>query len=137
MYTYISICRYRMYRKSQTTGFPSLITIFSAPNYLDVYNNKVSSLISSHLGVGNSVVDPYSGALWIRTVFPIQIRIHTWKYGMKSRQNVQDLRHKYINSQQGLFISIFNDNKIQRERLQITNQTIKVIKILNYSCILI
>ncbi|GAA6100902.1 serine/threonine-protein phosphatase 2B catalytic subunit alpha isoform [Tachysurus ichikawai] len=32
---------YRMYRKSQTTGFPSLITIFSAPNYLDVYNNKV------------------------------------------------------------------------------------------------
>uniref|UniRef100_A0A3Q2PNV5 Serine/threonine-protein phosphatase n=1 Tax=Fundulus heteroclitus TaxID=8078 RepID=A0A3Q2PNV5_FUNHE len=26
---------YRMYRKSQTTGFPSLITIFSAPNYLD------------------------------------------------------------------------------------------------------
>lgn len=33
---------YRMYRKSQTTGFPSLITIFSAPNYLDVYNNKVS-----------------------------------------------------------------------------------------------
>lgn len=36
--------RYRMYRKSQTTGFPSLITIFSAPNYLDVYNNKVQSL---------------------------------------------------------------------------------------------
>ncbi|PWA27121.1 hypothetical protein CCH79_00011651 [Gambusia affinis] len=34
---------YRMYRKSQTTGFPSLITIFSAPNYLDVYNNKVTT----------------------------------------------------------------------------------------------
>ena len=31
---------YKMYRKSQTTGFPSLITIFSAPNYLDVYGNK-------------------------------------------------------------------------------------------------
>jgi serine/threonine-protein phosphatase 2B catalytic subunit len=30
----------QMYRKSQATGFPSLITIFSAPNYLDVYNNK-------------------------------------------------------------------------------------------------
>ena len=25
---------YKMYRKSQTTGFPSLITIFSAPNYV-------------------------------------------------------------------------------------------------------
>lgn len=37
---FFSTNRYRMYRKSQTTGFPSLITIFSAPNYLDVYNNK-------------------------------------------------------------------------------------------------
>ncbi|XP_061782805.1 serine/threonine-protein phosphatase 2B catalytic subunit beta isoform-like isoform X2 [Nerophis lumbriciformis] len=35
---------YRMYRKSETTGFPSLITIFSAPNYLDVYNNKAAVL---------------------------------------------------------------------------------------------
>ncbi|GLD61900.1 serine/threonine-protein phosphatase 2B catalytic subunit gamma isoform [Lates japonicus] len=35
---------YRMYRKSQTTGFPSLITIFSAPNYLDVYNNRAAVL---------------------------------------------------------------------------------------------
>ena len=37
-----------MYRKSQTTGFPSLITIFSAPNYLDVYNNKVTYNYSSY-----------------------------------------------------------------------------------------
>ncbi|KAH9398108.1 hypothetical protein TYRP_019114 [Tyrophagus putrescentiae] len=35
---------YRMYRKSLVTGFPSLITIFSAPNYLDVYNNKAAIL---------------------------------------------------------------------------------------------
>ena len=35
---------YRMYRKSSSTGFPSLITIFSAPNYLDVYNNKAAVL---------------------------------------------------------------------------------------------
>jgi serine/threonine-protein phosphatase 2B catalytic subunit len=35
---------YRMYKKSLQTGFPSLITIFSAPNYLDVYNNKAAIL---------------------------------------------------------------------------------------------
>ncbi|CAF1009923.1 unnamed protein product [Didymodactylos carnosus] len=35
---------YRMYKKCQATGFPSLITIFSAPNYLDVYNNKAAIL---------------------------------------------------------------------------------------------
>lgn len=33
-----------MYKKSAATGFPSLITIFSAPNYLDVYNNKAAVL---------------------------------------------------------------------------------------------
>jgi len=31
---------YRMHRKNDKTGFPSVITLFSAPNYLDSYNNK-------------------------------------------------------------------------------------------------
>ena len=35
---------YRMYRKTRTKGFPSVITIFSAPNYLDMYNNKAAVL---------------------------------------------------------------------------------------------
>ncbi|XP_036055400.1 serine/threonine-protein phosphatase 2B catalytic subunit gamma isoform isoform X3 [Onychomys torridus] len=42
---------YRMYRKSQSTGFPSLITIFSAPNYLDVYNNKVTEMLVNILNI--------------------------------------------------------------------------------------
>jgi len=29
-----------MYRKNDASGFPTVITMFSAPNYLDVYNNK-------------------------------------------------------------------------------------------------
>lgn len=44
-----------MYRKSQTTGFPSLITIFSAPNYLDVYNNKVSCMKNQELRKSSSI----------------------------------------------------------------------------------
>ncbi|KAG2196276.1 hypothetical protein INT47_012498 [Mucor saturninus] len=35
---------YRMYRKNKSTGFPALMTIFSAPNYIDVYNNKAAVL---------------------------------------------------------------------------------------------
>ncbi|CAO3586846.1 unnamed protein product [Absidia cylindrospora] len=35
---------YRMYRKSKDTGFPALMTIFSAPNYIDVYGNKAAVL---------------------------------------------------------------------------------------------
>ena len=33
-----------MYRKTKVTGFPSVMTIFSAPNYLEVYNNKAAVL---------------------------------------------------------------------------------------------
>eukprot|EP00050_Salpingoeca_kvevrii_P019428 m.85913 g.85913 ORF g.85913 m.85913 type:complete len:470 (+) comp8412_c0_seq1:521-1930(+) len=36
---------YRMYKTNPKTGFPSVITIFSAPNYLDVYNNKAAVMI--------------------------------------------------------------------------------------------
>ncbi|KAI8058202.1 serine/threonine protein phosphatase 2B catalytic subunit [Syncephalis plumigaleata] len=35
---------YRMYKRTQTTCFPAVMTIFSAPNYLDVYNNKAAVL---------------------------------------------------------------------------------------------
>jgi len=34
---------YKMYKRTDA-GFPSLITLFSAPNYLDVYNNKAAIL---------------------------------------------------------------------------------------------
>lgn len=35
---------YKMYRNHQRTGFPTVITLFSAPNYLDAYNNKAAVL---------------------------------------------------------------------------------------------
>ncbi|KAL6946988.1 3',5'-cyclic-nucleotide phosphodiesterase (PDEase) (3':5'-CNP) [Hanseniaspora vineae] len=35
---------YRMYKNTPKLGFPSLITMFSAPNYLDTYKNKAAIL---------------------------------------------------------------------------------------------
>ncbi|KAK9446657.1 Metallo-dependent phosphatase-like protein [Limtongia smithiae] len=35
---------YRMYRKTKTNPFPSVMTIFSAPNYTDSYHNKAAVL---------------------------------------------------------------------------------------------
>lgn len=34
------IIRYKMHRWNRNSDFPNVITIFSAPNYCDVYNNK-------------------------------------------------------------------------------------------------
>jgi serine/threonine-protein phosphatase 2B catalytic subunit len=36
---------FRMYKNMEKTEFPSVITIFSAPNYLDVYNNKGAIIV--------------------------------------------------------------------------------------------
>jgi len=36
---------YKMYKKNAATGFPAVITIFSALNYLDVFNNKGEHLL--------------------------------------------------------------------------------------------
>lgn len=33
---------YRLYRNADKSDFPALITLFSAPNYVDVYNNKAA-----------------------------------------------------------------------------------------------
>lgn len=84
---------YRMYRKSQTTGFPSLITIFSAPNYLDVYNNKgqkislfilypslfqfavlISDLITE---MGLSDINLYIYSSWKKCIIPMHRIIST------------------------------------------------------------
>jgi hypothetical protein len=35
-----NVYRYCMYRKGHKTGFPTVMTLFSAPKYLDTYNNK-------------------------------------------------------------------------------------------------
>ncbi|AET40889.1 calcineurin catalytic subunit A Ecym_7032 [Eremothecium cymbalariae DBVPG len=35
---------YRMYKNTKNLGFPSLLTLFSAPNYLDTYKNKAAVL---------------------------------------------------------------------------------------------
>jgi len=35
---------YRMYKKAENSGFPAVITLFSAPNYIDAYGNKAAIL---------------------------------------------------------------------------------------------
>ena len=36
---------FRTYKPTETNKFPALITLFSAPNYLDVYNNKGAVIV--------------------------------------------------------------------------------------------
>ena len=40
-----------MHRKTPTKKFPSVITIFSAPNYLDVYHNRGAIIKYKNKGI--------------------------------------------------------------------------------------
>ncbi|CAI5758768.1 unnamed protein product [Candida verbasci] len=65
---------YRMYKRTKTMGFPSLLTMFSAPNYLDSYNNKAAVLKYEHNVMNirqfNSTPHPY----WL----PHFMDVFTW-----------------------------------------------------------
>ncbi|KIM43487.1 hypothetical protein M413DRAFT_381895 [Hebeloma cylindrosporum] len=54
---------YTMYRKTPKRNFPSVITIFSAPNYLDVYHNRGAILKYANKNITirqyNSTTHPY------------------------------------------------------------------------------
>ena len=74
-----------MHKKTPTKRFPSVITIFSAPNYLDVYHNRGAVIKYANRGITirqyNASPHPY----WL----PNFMDAFTWSLpfvGMKSAQ---------------------------------------------------
>jgi len=65
---------FKMYRKSPKTQFPTVITIFSAPNYLEAYNNKAAIMKYENNVINikqfNNVPHPY----WL----PGFMNVFTW-----------------------------------------------------------
>eukprot|EP00041_Stephanoeca_diplocostata_P039674 m.1637434 g.1637434 ORF g.1637434 m.1637434 type:complete len:475 (+) comp25818_c0_seq1:222-1646(+) len=65
---------YRMYKPNPKTGFPSVITIFSAPNYLDVYGNKAAVMIYSDNSMNIKKFSNSSHPYWL----PNFMDVFTW-----------------------------------------------------------
>lgn len=81
-----------MYRKSKSTGFPALMTIFSAPNYIDVYNNKAAVLRydKSVLNIRqfNSSPHPY----WL----PNFMNVFNWSLPFVGEKSKMDILHIFM-----------------------------------------
>lgn len=50
---------FKMHQTNTQSGFPTVITIFSAPNYCDCYNNK-GAVLKFEVDVGSHQDDVYS-----------------------------------------------------------------------------
>lgn len=115
VFNYFSLiisARYRMYRKSLTTGFPSLITIFSAPNYLDVYNNKVNK---KNFKYATETVVHSNRALGSN-----HIRIFIKHFSLE--RNSSHIRKKLIFFSSSLFPSTFTDNNYRLTLTKLKHQ---------------
>ncbi|CAF4651440.1 unnamed protein product [Rotaria sp. Silwood1] len=116
---------FRMYKKSSNTEFPSLITIFSAPNYCDVYENKAAiikyenNIINIHQF--NYSLHPY----WL----PNFMNIFTWSLPCVCAK-VNDILLKILNICSGEelnqydehFYSLIENNQIEQRKEQIRSK---------------
>ncbi|CAF4847932.1 unnamed protein product [Rotaria sp. Silwood1] len=116
---------YRMYKKSPDTDFPSLITIFSAPNYCDVYQNKAAimkyekNIVNIHQF--NCSPHPY----WL----PNFMNIFTWSLPCVCAK-VNDILLKILNICSGEelnqydehFYSLIENNQIEQRKEQIRSK---------------
>jgi hypothetical protein len=80
----LTYSRYTMHRKTPTKKFPSVITIFSAPNYLDVYHNRGAVLKYANKNITIRQYNSSSHPYWL----PNFMDAFTWSLpfvGAKSR----------------------------------------------------
>ncbi|CAF3743975.1 unnamed protein product [Rotaria sp. Silwood1] len=116
---------FRMYKKTSNTGFPSLITIFSAPNYCDVYQNKAAIIKYDNNIINIHQFNYSSHPYWL----PNFMNIFTWSLPFVCAK-LNDILLKILNicTDEELnqndedFYSLIKNNQIEQHKEQIRSK---------------
>lgn len=110
---------YRMYKVNEATGFPSLITIFSAPNYCGTYDNMAAALVYNGETFNIRQFDRNTKAPYF---LPDQMNLFEWSLPFVAEKVVQIL---------SAVLNICSETELKNEEILLNKKNMDMIKSLD------
>lgn len=106
---------YRIYKVNEMTSFPSLITIFSAPNYCGTYNNMAAVLVYNGESFNIKQFDSYPAPYFL----PNQMNLFEWSLPFVGEKVVEIL---------SAVLNICTEDELNKDEISLDQENMRLIR---------
>ena len=106
---------YRIYKVNEVTSFPSLITIFSAPNYCGTYNNMAAVLVYNGESFNIKQFDSYPAPYFL----PNQMNVFEWSLPFVGEKVVEIL---------SAVLNICTEDELNKDEISLDKENMRLIQ---------